>query len=37
MHLGIIKITYNRTATHFIDDRFVNLGEEVIVTFLFLF
>ncbi len=34
MHLGIIKITYNRTATHFMDDRFVNLGEEVILTFL---
>ncbi len=32
MHLGIIKITYNRTATHFMDDRFVNLGEEVILT-----
>ncbi len=28
MHLGIIKITYNRTATHFMDDSFVNLGEE---------
>ncbi len=27
MHLGIIKITYNRTATHFMDDSFVNLGE----------
>ncbi len=24
--LGIIKITYNRTAMHFMDDRFVNLG-----------
>ncbi len=34
MHLGIIKITYNRTATHFMDDRFVNLGEEVIPTML---
>ncbi len=34
MHLGIIKITYNRTATHFMDDRFVNLGEEVILTML---
>ncbi len=34
MHLGIIKITYNRTATHFMDDRFVNLGEEVILTLL---
>ncbi len=32
MHLGIIKIIYNRTATHFMDDRFVNLGEEVILT-----
>ncbi len=34
MHLGIIKITYNRTATHFMDDRFVNQGEEVILTLL---
>ncbi len=34
MHLGIIKITYNRTATHFMDDRFVNLGKEVILTLL---
>ncbi len=34
MHLGIIKITYNRTATHFMDDRFVNLGDEVILTLL---
>ncbi len=34
MHLGIVKITYNRTATHFMDDRFVNLGEEVILTLL---
>ncbi len=33
MHLGIIKITYYRTAMHFMDDRFVNL-EEVILTFL---
>ncbi len=32
MHLGIIKITYNSTATHFMDDSFVNLGEEVILT-----
>ncbi len=32
MHLGIIKITYNRTATHYINDRFVNLGEEVNLT-----
>ncbi len=32
MHLGIIKITYNRTATHFRDERFVNLGEKVILT-----
>ncbi len=24
--LGIIKITYNRPATHFTDDRFVNQG-----------
>ncbi len=30
----IIMITYNRTATHFMDDRFVNLGEEVILTLL---
>ncbi len=30
MHLGIIKITYNRTITHFMDDSFVNLGDEVI-------
>ncbi len=38
MHLGIIKIIYNRTAQpdvlicamHFMDDRFMNLGEEVI-------
>ncbi|XP_052422782.1 ubiquitin-like-conjugating enzyme ATG10 isoform X6 [Carassius gibelio] len=34
MHLGIFKITYNRTATHFMDDCFVNLGEEVILTLL---
>ncbi len=34
MQLGIIKITYNRTATHFMDDSFVNLEEEVILTFL---
>ncbi len=34
MHLEIIKITYNRTAKHFMDDRFVNLGEEVILTLL---
>ncbi len=27
MHLGIIKITYKRTATHCMNDRFVNLGE----------
>ncbi len=33
-HLGIIKITYNRTAMHFMDDSFVNLGEEVILTLL---
>ncbi len=25
---------YNRTATHFMDDSFVNLGEEVILTLL---
>ncbi len=34
MHLGIIKITYNRTAKHFMDDSFMNLGEEVILTLL---
>ncbi len=34
MHLGIIKIIYNRTATHFMEDRFVNLGEEIILTLL---
>ncbi len=34
MHLGIIKITYNRTATHFMDDRFMNLWEEIILTLL---
>ncbi len=34
MHLEIIKITYNRTATHFMDDRFVNIGDEVILTLL---
>ncbi len=34
MHLGIIKITYNRTVTHFMDKSFVNLGEEVILTLL---
>ncbi len=34
MHLGIIKIIYNRTATHFMDDSFVSLGEEVILTLL---
>jgi len=40
MHLGIIKITYNRTAqprcyhNAFMDDRFVNLGEEVILPLL---
>ncbi len=34
MHLGIIKITYNRTETHFMDDSFLNLGEEVILTLL---
>ncbi len=34
MHLEIIKITYNRTAKHFMDDHFVNLGEEVILTLL---
>ncbi len=28
MYLGIIKIIYNRTATHFMDDRFLNLGED---------
>ncbi len=34
MHLEIIKITYNRTATHFMDDSFVNLGVEVTLTLL---
>ncbi len=42
MHLGIIKITCNRTViaqprfitTHFMDDSFVNLREEVILTLL---
>ncbi len=34
MQSGIIKITYNGTAMHFMDDRFVNLGEEVILTLL---
>ncbi len=34
MRLGIIKIAYNRTAMHFMDDRFVNQGEEVILTLL---
>ncbi len=33
-HLGIIKITYNRTAMHFMDDRFMNLGDDVILTLL---
>ncbi len=32
MHLEIIKITYNRTAMYFMDDRFVNLGDKVILT-----
>ncbi len=32
MHLEIIKITYNRAAMHFMDDRFVNQREEVILT-----
>ncbi len=34
MHLGIIKITYNRTVTHSMDDSFMNLGEEIILTLL---
>ncbi len=34
MHFGVIKITYNRTEMHFMDDRFVNLVEEVILTLL---
>ncbi len=42
MHLGIIKITYklqqNSTTRYyhnaFMDDSFVNLGEEVILTLL---
>ncbi len=32
LHLGIIKIAYNRTAMHFMDDSFMNLGKEVILT-----
>ncbi len=32
--IRIIKIIYNTTATHFMDDRFVNRGEEVILTLL---
>ncbi len=35
MYLGIIKITYNRTAMHFIQVSFVNLGEEVILTLIY--
>ncbi len=34
MHLGIIKIAYNRTAMHFMDDRLVNLGEKEFLTVL---
>ncbi len=34
MHLGIIKVTYNRTATHSMDDSFMNLEEEIIPTLL---
>ncbi len=34
VHLGIIKVINNRTATHFKDDSFVNLGEEVSLTLL---
>ncbi len=34
MHSGITKITYDRTETHFMVDRFVDLGEEVILTLL---
>ncbi len=34
MHSGIIKITFNRTATHFMENRFLKLGEEVILTLL---
>ncbi len=34
MQLGIIKIKYNRTSTHFMDNSFVNLGEEAILTLL---
>ncbi len=30
MLLGIIKIIYNRTATHFMDNSFVNPEEKVI-------
>ncbi len=33
-NIGIMKITYNRTTTHFMDNRFVHLGEEVILTLL---
>ncbi len=32
MHLGIIKIVYNRKEMHFMDDRLVNLGEEEYLT-----
>ncbi len=34
MQLEIIKIKYNRTSTHFMDNSFVNLGEEAILTLL---
>ncbi len=34
MHLGIIKIVCNRTAKHFVDGSFMNLGEEVILILL---
>ncbi len=33
MQLGIILITYNRTAMYLMD-RFMKLGEEVILTLL---
>ncbi len=30
MHLGIIKITSNRTAVHFMDERFLKLGDSAV-------
>ncbi len=32
MHWAIIKITFNRTEMHFMDDHLVNIGEKVILT-----